>query len=196
MSTCFATASLATTALSPCTPKDSVRGRGGSRHADGPRSFSGRFSFSASSRKRRPFVTIPPGTCQCSDSWQLPSMRLIRDAGKAPSPKSMLKRLWTNSVDVDDASVGDTSGGDATGSGSGTSKSRKSSGPSPIINHLPPDRVSSHPKLRTVSGHPVRTFGVGGNREVWQPNELPQEGTAEKRAFPKSDTPPRLPTQD
>ena len=36
-------------------------------------------------------------------------------------------------------------------------------------------RVSTHPKLRTVSGQPVRVFALGGNRASWQTSEIPSE---------------------
>lgn len=38
--------------------------------------------------------------------------------------------------------------------------------------HLPTDLVASSDTLRTVAGEPVRSFALGGNRNVRQPREL------------------------
>lgn len=47
--------------------------------------------------------------------------------------------------------------------------------PESEIKQLPQNRTSTHPKLRTVSGHATKTFALGGNREVWQRNNVPPE---------------------
>ena len=45
----------------------------------------------------------------------------------------------------------------------------ESSAPVPTLH---PDTTATHPKLRTVSGQPVQTYALGGNREVRQPADL------------------------
>ena len=61
---------------------------------------------------------------------------------------------------------------DAPGSSSSAPPSATTFSP---LTPLPASAVAEHPKLRTVSGQPVRAFALGGNREVRQPRALAPE---------------------
>ena len=50
-------------------------------------------------------------------------------------------------------------------------------GPAPP-RRIPDGRVATHPKLRTVSGQPVRAFALGGNRETRQDANVVAEAYA------------------
>ncbi len=63
---------------------------------------------------------------------------------------------------------------DAPGSSSSSSAPPSATTFSPLT-PLPASAVAEHPKLRTVSGQPVRAFALGGNREVRQPRALAPE---------------------
>ena len=120
------------------------------------------------------FTTPRAGTCHASGGWHAKPSR-AKGRGSRPSPASMLMSLLTSNVDAgDDGASSSSLSGEASGS-----VASSASGPgSPVKSRIPEDRVATHPKLRTVSGEPVRAFALGGNRETRQRSDVVTEAYA------------------
>jgi hypothetical protein len=92
----------------------------------------------------------------------------------------MLMSLLTASADAGDDGgfSSDLSSGDASSPGTSGVPSDSSAKESIEKRRLPDARVATHPKLRTVSGHPVCAFALGGNRETRQASDVVAEAYA------------------
>lgn len=119
------------------------------------------------------------GTCVASGSWHAKPPRL-KGRGAKPSFASMLMSLLTASADAGDDGgfSSDLSSGDASSPGTSGVPSDSSAKESIEKRRLPDARVATHPKLRTVSGHPVCAFALGGNRETRQASDVVAEAYA------------------
>ena len=112
------------------------------------------------------------GTCQASGGWLAKPSR-PKGRGARPSPASTLMSLLTASVDAGDDGTSQSPSGVASGDAS-----READAEPPPVKRIPDDRVATHPKLRTVSGEPVRAFALGGNRETRQDANVVAEAYA------------------
>ena len=131
-------------------------------------------------RRADRFFTTPrasprAGTCEASGGWHAKPPR-PKGRGAKPSPASMLMSLLTASADAGDD--GGSSSPLSSGDARGTSGLPPSSAKEKQKLRIPDARVAMHPKLRTVSGHPVRAFALGGNRESRQASDVVAEAYA------------------
>ena len=115
------------------------------------------------------------GTCQASGGWHAKPSR-PKGRGAGPSPASVLMSLFTATADAGDDGASSSSLSDVD-SRARLASAEADAGPAPP-RRIPDGRVATHPKLRTVSGQPVRAFALGGNRETRQDANVVAEAYA------------------